>query len=117
MSSHELIIIPGYAYCTAPQGTSLKYGERVLVLRRSGTNLITKKGRFQAIRFSAQQPAMDLFEDKPVVYKRRQKFVENEGRVKTYKEVFLQVVAEAKDAYLRGQTRQFCQRLFTSINQ
>jgi len=112
MSSHELILIPGYAYCTAPEGTSLKYGEKVLILRRSGTNLITKKGRFQAIRFSPNAPAMDVFSDNKCTFVRKPQIVEHEGRIKTYREVFLQVVAEAKEAYLRGTTRQFCQKLF-----
>lgn len=114
MSAHELIQVPGYAYCTAPEGTSLKYGERVLVLRRSGKNLITKKGRFQAIRFSPDAPAMDAFCEKPVVYPRKNKFVEHEGQVKTYREVFLQVVAEARQAFDRGETRRFCEKLFTT---
>lgn len=117
MKQYEKIPLPGIAYCTAPEGTKLTYGQEVLIYRRKGDCFITNKGSFQCIRFSLNAPALDVFE-KPKVFKRKP-FVESAfvGRLKSYKEAYYELLAMAKEAYYMGNTEQFCYKLSKQLQQ
>lgn len=112
--SSKNIVIPGDAYCTAPEGTRLSYGDRVRVLysKKGGRLFVTDKGVFQSVRFSSEAPSMEIF-DRPKKYARKV-FTVVKDSIVSYKELYESCKEDAKRAIRDGRTEEFCKQL---INQ
>ena len=99
---------PCVAYVTEPKGCKLSYGQRVEVLYLSGNGryAITKHGRYETIRFSKEPPSDFLINPQPYVPEKRQGYF-----IKSYKQLYYELLERAKESVMNGTEKQFCQNL------
>lgn len=109
--SKKAITIPGVAYCTAPEGTKLQYGDKVNVLysKNSGHLFVTDRGVFQSHRFSDHAPDLSVFESRRTF--KRKAFVVVRDAIVTYKQAYEDLIEDAKRALRDGRTEEFCKQL------
>lgn len=110
--SYKSITIPGIAYCTAPEGTQLQYGDKVNVLysKKGGSLFVTDKGVFQSIRFSSAVPSLDLFNERPKSFAKRA-YLKVQSNLVSYKDAYESMKEDAKRALRDGRTEEFCKQL------
>jgi hypothetical protein len=110
--SYKSITIPGVAYCTAPEGTKLNYGDKINVLysKKKGTLFVTEKGVYQSHRFSSSAPCLELFNERPKSFAKRA-YLRVQDRMISYKEAYENLKEDAKRAIRDGRTEEFCKQL------
>jgi hypothetical protein len=86
----------------------LKYGQRVEVLYLSGNGryAITKHGRYETIRFSENPPSDFLINPQPYIPEKRPGYF-----IKSYKQLYYELLEKAKESVINGTEKQFCQNL------
>ena len=110
--SFKSVTIPGIAYCTAPEGTKLNYGDKINVLysKKKGTLFVTDKGVFQSHRFSSMAPSLDVFNTRPKSFAKRA-YLKVHNNLVSYKEIYESLKEDAKRAIRDGRTEEFCKQL------
>jgi hypothetical protein len=109
---NRLIHIPGYAYVTEDKGCKLRFGQQVYIkyVTPDGKYAVTKKGKYEAIRFSPISPSIEMFE-KPKKFSRVMA-IDNHSKLKSFKELYYELLADGREAYLNGTSEQFTKKLF-----
>lgn len=110
--SYKSVTIPGVAYCTAPEGTKLNYGDKINILysKKKGRLFVTDKGVYQSHRFSSSAPSLDLFNDRPKSFAVRA-YLKVQNSIVSYKDAYENLKEDAKRALRDGRTEEFCKRL------
>ena len=109
---NRLIHIPGYAYVTEDKGCKLKYGQQVYIkyVTPDGKYAVTKGGKYEAMRFSPTAPSLEMFE-KPKKYSRVMA-TDNHKNMKSFRQLYYELLDEGRSAFLNGTSVQFTGKLF-----
>lgn len=109
--TNKLINTPGYAYVTEDKGCKLSFGQKIYIkyFTPDGRYAITNKGKYEAMRFSPYLPSLDAFNFPLSGITVNNK---KEQVIKSYKDLYYELVRDGRDAYMRGSYESFCKKLF-----